>query len=158
MPGKDCKTGLDCKNRKHDTTNPQLNPIFVNGIQNQAQSTKTDYNPDFAIMQSQSWWCRCQKEEISKKYAACHFHYNCLDVIVATRQRRLFTDFVRYWSPRQAGRARKFKSWSVPNFFECFDRLAAGSFGALVKFIIKHYSLDIPIRAGCLPMIGREWS
>ena len=57
VPGNDCKSGLDCKIGSMMQSNPQSNPLFWNGFQIQVQSTKKECNPDFAILQSQSWWC-----------------------------------------------------------------------------------------------------
>ena len=50
VPGKNCKSGLDCKNRKRDAIQSVIIFSFWNGFQIQAQSTKKNCNPAIAIL------------------------------------------------------------------------------------------------------------
>ena len=104
VPGKDCKSRLDCKIRSIRQSNPQSNPLFWNGFQIWVQSTKKECNPDFAILQWQS--CRClhiynyrvhiftsaknwMKYQGYKKTKNLYNHKNCYEKVKSTQMKHV---------------------------------------------------------------------
>ena len=51
------------KIQKHNEIQPAVNSLRAMVFQIQVQSTKKESKPDFAILQSQSWWCLQQTSE-----------------------------------------------------------------------------------------------
>ena len=78
VSGKDCNSRLDCKNRENNAIKSNQILFFWMDFrfQIQEQSTKKECNPDFAIMQLQSWWCLCAISMPARNVKWIYLHWN----------------------------------------------------------------------------------